>query len=843
MEHGTHDRSFQRTAKSLPALRRDGGTEQLSFPISGMTCAACARRVEQTLARLPGVRAAHVNLATERAATEIESDAAIMQRISQAVRRAGYEVVSSESVFVVDDSARPSGTSAPLKRHLERISGVLKVEFNLASMRVSVRHVPTVVSRATLARAIEEFGYRLPPETEPLSAQDLEEQARVREYAELRRKLVVALLFSLPVFVIAMSHGAFLPIAPQQANWIQLILTLPVVLYSGGHFYRAAWRAFLHRAADMNTLIAVGTGAAFGYSVIGTVAPAIVSPQVHHGAAPVYFEAAAVIITLVLLGRLLEASAKGRTGAAVRSLMELQAKTARVLRDGVEQDMPIAQVLVGDEVLVRPGEKIPVDGVVSAGHSNVDESMLTGESIPVDKCEGAEVFGGSINGTGAFRFRATKVGRDTALQQIVKLVQQAQGSRAPVARLADVVSGIFTPVVLCIAIATFVAWFLAAPVETRLVQALIASVAVLIIACPCALGLATPTAIMVGTGRAAKRGILIRGGEALESAHKLNVVVLDKTGTITRGEPVLTDVLQVDGTDGQQLLTLVASAEQHSEHPIGAAIVKAALAQRLPLVEPQQFLSVPGSGIAATVDGAQVLVGNEAYLRRSGVRGMPTEPGRTLSEAGKTTILAAIDMRFAGVLAVADPVKPESRDAIARLRQLGIRVMMVTGDNERTARAVAAAVQIDEVHAAVSPKGKVALIERLEAEGLVVGMVGDGINDAPALAKATVGIAIGTGTDVAMEASDITLIRGDLRGVAEAIALSRATFATIRQNLFWAFFYNALGIPIAAGVLYPLTGWMLSPILASAAMSFSSVSVVVNSLRLRQRHISGGQDG
>ncbi|HEV7589315.1 MAG TPA: copper-translocating P-type ATPase, partial [Longimicrobium sp.] len=552
-------------------------------------------------------------------------------------------------------------------------------------------------------------------------------------------------------------------------------------------------------------------------------------------APPVYYEAASVIIALVLLGRMLEARAKGRTSDAIRRLVGLQPKTARVVRGGAEADLPIEEVVPGDVVVVRPGEKVPVDGVVTEGASAVDESMLTGESLPVEKAPGDEVFGGTLNRTGSFRFRATKVGKDTALQQIVKLVQDAQGSRAPIARLADVISGIFTPVVICIAIATFVVWFVAAPPEARFTLALVNFVSVLIIACPCALGLATPTAIMVGTGRGAEHGVLIKGGESLETAHRLDTIVLDKTGTLTRGQPELTDVLPAPFTD-HALLRLVASAERGSEHPVGEAVVRGATARGLELAPASAFNALTGYGIEATVEGRAVLVGTSKLLREHGIDlGDAETSAAALAEQGKTPTFAAVDGTFAGILAVADALKPESREAVRALRAMGLQVVMITGDNRRTAEAVAREAGIDRVLAEVLPEGKAREVKRLqEEEKRRVGMVGDGINDAPALAQADVGIAIGTGTDVAIEASDITLIRGDLRGVVTAIALSRATIRTVRQNLFWAFVYNLIGIPLAAGVFYPLTGWLLSPVIASAAMSLSSVSVVANSLRLRR---------
>ncbi|HVG35517.1 MAG TPA: heavy metal translocating P-type ATPase [Pyrinomonadaceae bacterium] len=836
----------------VEGVERVDTVERVDLPVTGMTCAACARRIERKLSKAEGVRSAGVNFATARATVEYDPAATNVGQLIETVKDVGYGTAAgARATFIVDDSARPAGSSQQLESYLRTLPGIADASFNLGTMEVRVEYLADATDGEKIRRAIEDFGYSVREvQGDDSSAVDTEQAAREEEYKSLRRKFWFAVVLSAPVLLIAMSHGRISALDFPGSNWLQLVLTTPVVFYSGLQFYRGAWAAFRHRAADMNTLIAVGTGAAYLYSVAATVAPSFFADK-HAGEAmagmngmnqatmiPVYFEAASVIIALILLGRLLESRAKGRTSDAIRRLMGLQAKTARVLRDGQEIDIPVEEVAVNDLVRVRPGEKIPVDGVVEEGASAVDESMLTGESLPVEKRKGEEVFGATINKTGSFTFRATRVGKETALQQIVRMVQEAQGSKAPIARLADVVSGIFTPVVICIAIATFVVWFVVAPEDVRFATALVNFVSVLIIACPCALGLATPTAIMVGTGKGAENGVLIKGGESLETAHKLEVIVLDKTGTITRGEPALTDILKA-GTPLEfaeaDLLRLAASAERGSEHPLGEAIVRAAEARGLALAQPTSFNAIAGQGIEAEVEGHNLLIGNlklmsERNIALDGLR----EHTAMLAAEGKTPMYAAMDKQLAGIFAVADQIKPESKTAIKAMQRLGLEVVMMTGDNRQTAEAVAREVGIQRVLAEVLPEGKANEIKRLQAEKKIVAMVGDGINDAPALAQADVGIAIGTGTDVAIEASDITLIKGDLRGVVTAVALSRATIRTVRQNLFWAFIYNVVGIPIAAGLLYPFTGWLLSPVIASAAMSLSSVSVVTNSLRLRR---------
>jgi Cu+-exporting ATPase len=706
-------------------------------------------------------------------------------------------------------------------------------------------HGTLLVEPATEADAAQEVANGGPPAAatpderatgEGRSAADLEAAQAVERQAEitdLTRRVTVGAVLTAPVLFAVMAHEVFgADWVPSLLlnHWLQLLLITPVMFYTGWPIHRTGWLAFANRGAEMNSLITLGTTAAYGYSLLVTLAPEVLPADVRD----VYFEAVGVIITLILLGRLIEARAKAGTGEAIRALLGLQARTAHVIRDGTEAEVPVEQVAVGDEVLVRPGEKIPVDAIVLSGQSAVDESMVTGEPIPVTKREGDAVIGATINGTGSMRVRAAKVGADTMLAQIIRLVQQAQASKAPIQRVADAISAYFVPAVIAIAIATFTVWFIAGPPPAGTL-ALVSAVAVLIIACPCALGLATPLSIMVGMGKGAQAGILIRSAEALETAHKLDTIVLDKTGTITAGKPALTDVMTTGDLDQPTLLRLVAAAEADSEHPLAAAVVAGARQRGVDLPAVTGFDSITGKGIQATVDGHALLVGTVRLLTGAGIDASVCEPiAARLAAQGKTPILVAVDGRAAGVLAVADTVKAESPAAIAALTRLGMDVVMITGDNARTATAIAAEVGVPRVLAEVLPEHKAGEIARLQAEGRRVGMVGDGINDAPALAQADVGLAIGTGTDVAIEAADITLISGSLTGVVTAIRLSRATMRNIRQNLFFALAYNSIGIPIAAGVLYPFVGIRLSPIIAAAAMALSSLSVVGNANRLRR---------
>ena len=846
-----------------------GETKTVKLHVTGMTCGGCVNTVESRLKATAGVVAAHVELEGGVATVEIDPTASI-SGLEQAVREAGYGVAGDRGAPAVDATsttpwsplvnfapAKPglpreaqtatadliisgmtcAGCVHTIEQSVEAVPGVMRAEVNLATGTASVEYDPVAVEVETIRQAVDRAGYAAREATGAAAEMPGEEEQREAE--GWKRKFIVSAVFTAPLLVIAMSHGA---ISFPGVHWVQLLLTLPVVFYAGGHFYVLAWKAARRGAADMNTLIAVGTGAAFVYSLVATVAPQAIDPgAVRPEHVPVYFETAAAIITLILLGRMLEARARGRTSSAIRGLLSLQARTARVVRDGVESDIPVEDVRAGDIVVVRPGEKIPVDGEVLDGQSAIDESALTGESIPAEKAAGDRVLGGTLNTSGSFRFTARKVGSETVLARIIEMVKRAQGSKAPIARLADVISGYFTPVVIAIAAVTFVAWYWLAPPDVALRLAVINSVAVLIIACPCAMGLATPTAVMVGIGRGAEGGILIKSGEAIEIAHKISTVVFDKTGTITTGKPTVTDVvpLQPDLSE-DELLASVASVEGRSEHPLAEAVVAAARTQRLALTETDGFQALPGVGVEARLAGRRWLVGREKLLPKRGIeaQGIETDSASAvrdrLEAEGKTVIFAAVEGSLAGLIALADTVRPEASETVAKIQASGLDVALLTGDNQRTAEAVARQVGISQVLAEVLPDRKAEEVRRLQAEGRVVAMVGDGINDAPALAEADLGIAVGRGTDVAIETADIVLMRDDLAGVAAAIELSRRTMATIKQNLFWAFFYNAIGIPVAAGLFYPWTGWLLSPIIASAAMAFSSVSVVANSLRLRR---------
>jgi Cu+-exporting ATPase len=810
---------------------------RLSLPVSGMTCASCVGRVERAISAIPGVKTTSVNLATERADVTFIG-AADPQAVVEAIERAGYAVHEETTELAIQDMTCASCVGR-VEKGLRQVPGVIEASVNLATERARVRHLAGVVTIADLEAAIEKAGYSSRRVAAAAGgAGDQNAERREAEGRELQRSLLIAAALTLPVFILemgshlvpSMHHWVVHTLGLQTSGYIQFALATLVLFGPGLRFFRKGVPALLRGGPDMNSLVSVGTAAAYGYSVVATFAPGVL-PQ---GTANVYFEAAVVIVTLILLGRMLEARAKGRTSQAIKRLVGLQAKTARVERNGATMEIPLEQVTTGDVVLVRPGEKVPVDGQVVEGASYVDESMITGEPVPVSKGVGADVVGGTLNKTGAFSFRVTQVGANTVLAQIIRLVEQAQGSKLPIQAMVDKVTMWFVPAVMAAAVLTFLVWLVFGP-SPALTFALVNAVAVLIIACPCAMGLATPTSIMVGTGRAAELGVLFRKGEALQALRDVSVVALDKTGTLTKGRPELTDLVPADGFAYDHVLALVAAVETRSEHPIAEAIVAAAGQRELTLAPVDGFEATPGYGVTATVSGRTVAVGADRFMTRLGLdvsTFLPT--AQRLGEEGKSPLYAAIDGRLAAVIAVADPIKDTTPEAIRALHALGLKVAMITGDNAATAAAIARQLGIDEVAAEVLPDGKVAALKTFRANGARVAFVGDGINDAPALAEADVGLAIGTGTDVAIEAADVVLMSGDLRGVTNAIALSQATIRNIKQNLFWAFAYNAVLIPVAAGALYPLNGMLLSPIFAAAAMALSSIFVLGNALRLKR---------
>ncbi len=805
----------------------------ISLPIEGMTCASCVGRVEAALAEVEGVDSVSVNLATERADIRLTGP---VDRIAliRAVEKVGYEVPAATVELAVEGMTCASCVGR-VEKALKAVPGVTEASVNLATERASVRGVAAVPD---LVAAIGRSGYEARPVDTTAQAGEEAAQKKDAERAELKRDLIVAGVLTLPVFVLEMGshlipamHDWVMNTIGMQRSWyLQFVLTLLVLAIPGRRFYQTGIPALLRLAPDMNSLVAVGTAAAFGYSVVATFAPGLLPA----GTVNVYYEAAAVIVTLILLGRFLEARAKGRTSEAIQRLVGLQARVAHVSRDGRIVDIPIDEVVVGDLVELRPGERVPVDGEVVEGSSFVDESMITGEPIPVEKTAGNTVVGGTVNQKGALTLRATAVGAQTMLAQIIRMVEQAQGSKLPIQAVVDRVTLWFVPAVMLAALLTFVAWMVWGP-SPALTFALVNAVAVLIIACPCAMGLATPTSIMVGTGRGAEMGVLFRKGEALQLLKDARVVAVDKTGTLTEGRPVLTDLEIAEGFERSTVLAKIAAVESRSEHPIARAIVESAEGEGIALPAMIDFESVTGMGVRAVVEGVRVEVGADRFMRALGldVGGFAATAER-LGDEGKSPMYAAIDGRLAAIVAVADPIKPDTPKAIAELHRLGLKVAMITGDNRRTAQAIARQLGIDEVVAEVLPEGKVEAVRRLKAAHGRIAFVGDGINDAPALAEADVGMAIGTGTDVAVESADVVLMSGNLQGVPNAIALSRATIGNIRQNLFWAFGYNTALIPVAAGVLYPAWGVLLSPIFAAGAMALSSVFVVGNALRLRR---------
>jgi Cu+-exporting ATPase len=847
-------------------------TRKIDLPITGMTCAACAAAVEKATGKLEGVKSSAVNFAAEKATLEIEIPVDL-NKIFEAVKTEGYGLLTGRIDFAVRGMTCAACVAA-VEKALKGLYGVLNVTVNLAAEKATVEYIPTIIGFSDFKRVIGDAGYTAEQITEDFI--DKEQERRGKEFDDLRKKLVISAILTAPIIIGSMIK------TPLLSEWVVMfILSTPVQFWAGMRFHKAAWSAIKHKTTNMNTLITVGTFAAYVYSVLATFIPQIF---VGGGISPdVYYDTSATIITLILLGRLLEAKAKGRTSEAIKRLMRLQPKTAKIIRGDTEQEVLIDEVMLGDIVVVRPGERIPVDGEIIDGYSTVDESMLTGESLPLEKSAGDKVFGGTVNKVGSFKLKATRIGKETALGQIIRLVEEAQGSKAPIQRLADKVASVFVPTVIGIAVVTFLIWYIFGPGES-FTLALMNFIAVLIIACPCALGLATPTAIMVGTGKGAEKGILIRDAEALELAHKIQAIVLDKTGTITKGEPDVTEIVASNElrVTGEEILRVAASAEKLSEHPLGQAIVKKAVALGIILEEPDEFIAIPGGGVKAKVSydkdsnepivtsnesnkesnsfkklvtqdsllvtavkdsslvarhlSLEVIIGNEKLMEDEGIdTSSMRKDAEKISGEAKTPVFMAVNKKLYAIFAIADTIKEGSVEAIRDLKKMDIEVSMLTGDHKKTAEAIAENVGVDRVFAEVLPEQKAEIIKTLKKEGKITAMVGDGINDAPALAEADIGIAIGTGTDIAIEASDITLIKGDLRSVVEAIRLSRLTLKTIKQNLFWAFFYNVIGIPVAAGLLYPFGGPLLNPMIASAAMAFSSVSVVSNSLRLRRK--------
>ncbi len=814
--------------------------QRIELSVAGLSCPGDAAPLAARLERLPGVREAMVNPVTERAVVAFDPGTIGIKAIIGVLEECGIDVGRTVARWRLKvPGLKCASCVQRIEQAVEQVPGVYDASVNLATETLTVEYTPKRTDLAAVRAAVRAEGFDLGPEPiRPVEEAALpHEDSNAREFRSLMRKFWFAAVVSVPTVVLSYPRIFGLrDLLPRGSGVLRLVwgglglLTLAVLLYSGGHFYKGLWAAFKHRTADMNTLIGTGIAAAWLYSTVAVLGPSLFP---RGDLAEVFYDVTAVVTALVVLGQALEVKAKGRSSEAIRKLIGLQPKTARVVRGGREVEIPVEEVVVGDVVVVRPGERISVDGEITEGSSVVDESMVTGESLPVEKHVGDLVIGATINKTGSFKFRATKVGKDTVLSQIIRMVEQAQGSKAPIQRLVDLVSSYFTPAVMILAILGFATWYTFGP-EPAIVYALIVFVTVLIIACPCALGLATPTSLMVGIGKGAENGILIRSGQALETAHKLDIIVLDKTGTMTKGQPSVTDIV-ARRADEAFVLRMAATVERGSEHPLGEAIIAGATSRGLELADPSDFEALPGRGVKAMVDGKEVVLGNRRLMDERAFQLDDLAPDADrLADDGKTPMFVAVDGTVIGIVAVADTLREDTVAAVRTLKHMGLEVVMLTGDNRRTANAIARAVGVDRALAEVLPDTKADEIARLQAEGKRVAMVGDGINDAPALAQADIGIAMGTGTDVAMEAADITLVKGSLRGVITAIQLSRATMRNIKQNLFGAFVYNTLGLPVAAGILYPAFGILLSPLIAAAAMAFSSVTVVTNANRLRK---------
>jgi len=801
---------------------------KIEIPIVGMTCASCVLKVQNNLQKLPGVKNAIVNLVTEKAMIEIAPDTELnLKDVIKSVRAIGYDVAIQKISIPVEGLA--SASASIVESSISKLNGIVNVNINPATENITVEFVPTIISVENIKSEIEKFGFKVPH----LAEEDVElyeEIIKKREYEDLKKRFIFSAILTSLILLDMLSHFFHHFGDRTVVNYILFLLTTPVMFYGGGKFFRSFLAGIRHLSADMNTLIAIGTGSAYLYSVVATFIPSVFTSI---GRTPdVYYETSAVIITLILLGRLLEARARAQTTTAIKKLSSLQPKTATLVKDGEEITVQVKDIKPGDIVLVKPGERIPVDGIIIEGFASVDESVITGESMPVEKKPGDSVIGSTLNKAGSFKFRVTNVGKDTVFSKIIQLVKDSLASKPPIQKLADKVASVFVPIVISIATLSFIIWYL---LGYGFTFALMNFIATLIVACPCALGLATPTAIVVASGKSAEMGILIKNGNALEIANKINLVVFDKTGTITYGKPEVADIIKLGNLTEDEILRLSASVERNSEHPLAEAIVRYARVRNLKLYEPKNFFSVPGQGVLADVDSSEVAVGNLTFMSNLGIDAKKFENTiDILSNEGKTPVFIAVDKRIVGIIAIADTIKHDAKETILNLKKLGIDIAILTGDNYKTARAIANKIGVDKVFAEVLPEQKSEKIEELKKSGYIVAMVGDGINDAPALAKADVAIAIGLGTEVALATADIILLKDDIKGVLQLIKISSKTYKIIKQNLFWAFFYNIILIPIAAGVLYPFTGLLLKPVFASLSMSISSILVVTNSLRIKK---------